>query len=278
MDQASRAPDGSFHLRLWGVRGSTPTPVEQNLGHGGNTPCVEILSGEDEVFIIDAGTGIRALGAAIAARARPPNAIHIFFTHFHWDHLQGLPFFAPLYSPQSRIVFHSVHPAEELHTILARQMATPFFPVDFAAIAAQTEFRTIASPQRFGAVTLETFPLHHPQGSVGYRISDAHRAVVYATDHEQGNVSVDHGLRAIARNADALIYDAQYTAEEYPGRKGWGHSTWQEAVSIAIESKVRRLILFHHDPHRDDRALEEIVAQAQLKFPETLAARESMTI
>jgi phosphoribosyl 1,2-cyclic phosphodiesterase len=278
MDQASRAPDGSFHLRLWGVRGSTPTPVEQNLGHGGNTPCVEILSSEDEVFIIDSGTGIRALGSAIAARTRPPSAIHIFFTHFHWDHLQGLPFFAPLFSPRSRIVFHSVNPAEELHTILARQMATPFFPVDFAAVAAHTEFRTIASPQRFGAVTLETFPLHHPQGSVGYRISDAHRSVVYATDHEQGNAAVDRGLRAIAHDADALIYDAQYTAEEYLGRKGWGHSTWQEAVSIATEANVRRLILFHHDPHRDDRALEKIVAQAQLKFPETLAARESMTI
>jgi phosphoribosyl 1,2-cyclic phosphodiesterase len=276
MDQASRATDGAFQLRLWGVRGSTPTPVEQNLGHGGNTPCVEILSGEDEIFIIDAGTGIRALGATIAAR--PPTAIHIFFTHFHWDHLQGLPFFAPLFSPQSRIVFHSVHPPEELHTILARQMATPFFPVDFAAVAAHTEFRTLASPQRFGEVTLQTFPLHHPQGSVGYCISDAHRSVVYATDHEPGNAEVDRGLRAIARNADALIYDAQYTAEEYASRKGWGHSTWQEAVAIAKEAKVRRLVLFHHDPNRDDRALEEIVAQAQREFPNTVAAREAMTV
>jgi phosphoribosyl 1,2-cyclic phosphodiesterase len=239
---------------------------------------VEIYAGEDELLILDAGSGIRALGAAIAARPRPPNAIHIFFTHFHWDHLQGLPFFAPLFSPQSRIVFHSVHPPEELHAILARQMATPFFPVDFATIAAQTEFRTIASPQHFGAVTLETFPLHHPQGSVGYRISDACRSVIYATDHEQGNAEVDRSLRAIARHADALVYDAQYTAEEYVGRKGWGHSTWQEAVAIAKQANVRRLVLFHHDPNRDDRALEEIVAQAQREFPHTVAARESMVV
>jgi len=283
MDQANHAPsqtyDGSFGLRFWGVRGSTPTPVAGNLGHGGNTPCVEILQDdEDAVLILDAGSGIRALGAAIATRPRHPGAIHIFFTHFHWDHLQGLPFFAPLFAPESRIVFHSVHPPESLREILSRQMAAPFFPVNFHEVAAHLEFRQIASPQSVGGVKLETFPLHHPQGSVGYCIRDARRTLVFATDHEQGNAAVDHGLREIARQADVLVYDAQYTLEEYPRRKGWGHSTWQEAVAVAAEAQVGRLVLFHHDPDRDDQALDEIVARARMDFPQTVAARELTTI
>jgi phosphoribosyl 1,2-cyclic phosphodiesterase len=284
MDETIQAPDGQFRLRLWGVRGSIPTPVERNLGHGGNTACVQIcMHGDDshrddELLIIDAGSGIRALGAAIAGRAHPPSAVHIFLTHFHWDHVQGLPFFAPLFAPHSRILFHSVHPPQELRAVLARQMATPFFPLDFGAVAARTEFRQIVSPQTFGAVTLETFSLHHPQGSVGYRISDDRRAVVYATDHEHGVAPVDLGLRAVASHADALIYDAQYTAQEYASRKGWGHSTWQEAVAVARDAQVGKLVLFHHDPDRDDQALDAIVAQAQKDFPHTVAARESMSI
>ena len=284
MDHSSQAADGNFRLRLWGVRGSTPTPVERNLGHGGNTCCVQICvhgedgSGDDELLILDAGSGIRALGAVIAGRARPPSAVHIFFTHFHWDHVQGLPFFAPLFSPHSRVVFHSVLPAQELRAILGRQMASPFFPVDFGAVAAQTEFRQITAPQSFGAVTLETFPLHHPQGSVGYRIADDRRAVVFATDHEHGVAEIDRRLRDLARDADALIYDAQYTAQEYAGRKGWGHSTWKEAVAVARDAQVKRLVLFHHDPERDDRALDGVVAEAQGEFPHTVAARESMLI
>jgi phosphoribosyl 1,2-cyclic phosphodiesterase len=279
MDQASHVSDGSWGLRFWGVRGSTPTPVARNLGYGGNTPCVEILRDDEEmVLILDAGTGIRALGAAIAARPRPPEAIHIFFTHFHWDHLQGLPFFAPLFAPHSRIVFHSVHPPQMLREILSRQMAVPFFPVNLNEVAAQLEFRQIASPQSVGSLTLETFPLHHPQGSVGYRITDASKTMVYATDHEQGNAAVDRGLREIARHADVLVYDAQYTPEEYPRRKGWGHSTWQEAAAVAAEAQAGRLVLFHHDPDRDDQALDEIVVKARMDFPQTVAARELMTI
>jgi phosphoribosyl 1,2-cyclic phosphodiesterase len=279
MDRTSHASDGSIGLRFWGVRGSTPTPVARNLGYGGNTACVEILQqDEDAVHILDAGSGIRALGAAIAARPQQPGAIHIFFTHFHWDHLQGLPFFAPLFAPHSRIVFHSVHPPQMLHEILSRQMAAPFFPVDFSGLAAQLEFRQIASPQSLGSVTLETFPLHHPQGSVGYRISDARRTLVYATDHEHGNAAMDRSLSEVARDADVLVHDAQYTPGEYPLRKGWGHSTWQEATAVAAEAKVAQLVLFHHDPDRDDRALDEIVALARHVFPQTVAARELMTV
>jgi phosphoribosyl 1,2-cyclic phosphodiesterase len=284
MDQASQASDGSFGLRFWGVRGSIPTPVGRNLGYGGNTSCVEICARgggalhDDEVLIVDAGSGIRALGAAIAERPQPPSTIHIFFTHFHWDHMQGLPFFAPLFAPQNHVIFHSAHPPRELRAILARQMATPFFPLDFGSVGAQTEFQQISSPQRFGAVTLEMFPLHHPQGSVGYRISEERKAIVYATDHEHGVAAVDRALRAVARRADALIYDAQYTPQEYASRRGWGHSTWKDAVEAARDAQVGRLILFHHDPDRDDKALDAIVAQAQLEFPQTVAARESMMI
>lgn len=275
MDPESHPHDATFALRFWGVRGSTPTPVARNLGYGGNTPCVSVQSSPDQLLIFDAGTGIRALGAELVQRPHPPSMLHLFFTHFHWDHLQGLPFFAPLYRQDTRLVLHSAHAPEELRSILARQMATPFFPVDFNVLPSHLEFRQITTdPVTFGGLTVQGFPLHHPQGAHGYRIADGHKSIVFATDHEHGDNSIDTGLRKIARNADVLIYDAQYTPTEYTQRKGWGHSTWQEAVNVARDAQVDKLVLFHHDPDHDDDALDAIVADARRQFPHAIAARE----
>jgi phosphoribosyl 1,2-cyclic phosphodiesterase len=274
-----------FHLRFWGVRGSIPTPSPGFLGVGGNTPCMQVVCNFDasgqsrELLIFDAGSGIRALGAQIAAWPQAPAAIHIFFTHFHWDHVQGLPYFSPLFSPVTHLVFHSAHPPERLRAVLAAQMEAPYFPICFDQVAATMEFRQIgAVPQRFGSVTVEPFKLHHPQGSVGYRIVHPRKTAVYATDHEHGDSTSDAGLISMSQGADVLVYDAQYTPTEYESRFGWGHSTWQEGIRIAKQTGTKQLVLFHHDPDRDDEAVRRIELEARQQFSATVAAYEGLLL
>ena len=154
-------------------------------------------------MIFDAGTGIRSLGKEIAARPQLPRAIHIFFTHFHWDHLQGLPYFMPLYMAGSNLIFYSAHPPEKLRQVLAGQMHSPYFPVLFEHLGCRMEFRQVAGePQSFGGLCVETFPLHHPQGSVGYSIVNHSKKAVYATDHEHSDPETHIGLLQRAQDAD----------------------------------------------------------------------------
>ncbi len=256
-----------------------PVACPTHLGIGGNTPCMQLLCDPDEPMIFDAGTGIRSLGKEIAARAQAPRAIHILFTHFHWDHLQGLPYFLPLYMAASNMIFYSAHPPEQLRAVLAGQMRSPYFPVLFEHLGCRMEFRQInGEPQTFGGVSVESFPLHHPQGSVGYRISHTEKTVVYATDHEHGDPATHNGLLERAHKADVLIYDAQYTPAEYASRRGWGHSTWLEAANLANQAGVKQLVLFHHDPERDDNAVQRIQEEACAVFPHTLAGHETLVL
>jgi phosphoribosyl 1,2-cyclic phosphodiesterase len=251
-------------LTFWGVRGSIPTPVAENLGYGGNTACIAIRFADHPLLIFDAGTGIRALGDSMASD-EPSN---LFLTHFHWDHIQGLPSFASL---PSATIYSSSAPAD-LERVLAAQMLPPYYPVAMPSNLAYQQIHSEGT--RIGDLLIRPFALHHPNGATGYRIESATAAVVYASDHEHGDPASDAILRDYARYADILIYDAQYTPEEYEQRRGWGHSTWREAVKLAQLAQVRQLILFHHDPARTDRDLDAIVRSAQQDFPNTIAARE----
>jgi phosphoribosyl 1,2-cyclic phosphodiesterase len=279
MNATGNPVNSPFYLRFWGVRGSFPTASPQQLGIGGNTACVQLIDGSKDFFILDAGPGIRELGKSIMALDEPPPSIHILFTHFHWDHLQGLPYFLPLYSPNSNIIFHSAHPPDELRAVLAAQMDYPYFPVLFHQLPAHMEFRHMGLvPHRVGSVTIENFPLHHPQTSVGFRIVHPQRVAVYATDHEHGEPVSAELLRERSQNADILIYDGQYTPKEYESRRGWGHSTWREGVHIATGAHVKQLVLFHHDPDRDDEAVRRIEHEARKEFPATIAAYEGLIL
>jgi phosphoribosyl 1,2-cyclic phosphodiesterase len=264
-------------LKLWGVRGSIPTPVAQNLGYGGNTSCIEIRLPNGDLFIFDAGTGIRELGRELIDNpADAGRDIHLFLTHFHWDHIQGLPFFAPLYDPRCAMTFYSCCYACALKESLAAQMADPFFPVSFETISRDKKFVNLGPSQIvLGDLTVRPFPLHHPQGAGGYRIESDGASIVYATDREHGHERLDAVLREYAQGADILIHDAQYTPEEYQRFKGYGHTTWQEAVAVARECGVKQLVLFHHDPNHDDQAVSAIVEKARAQFPQSEGARES---
>lgn len=267
-----------LRLRFWGVRGSTPAPQPGNVGYGGNTACLEVQSGEDPPVIFDAGTGIRGLGLALSKRlSADPSPISLFLTHFHWDHIQGIPFFAPLYSPSSQLRFHSVRPPEEISAILERQMENPYFSAR-AAVRADLHYVQLQPDGiRLGEVLVKPVPLCHPGGAAGYRIDAPHGSIVYASDHEHGNQAIDRGLRNLARGADILIYDAQFTPEEHAQQKGWGHSTWIEATKVALDAGVRQLVLFHHDPQHDDQSVANIVEQAREEFENTIGAKEGWT-
>jgi phosphoribosyl 1,2-cyclic phosphodiesterase len=278
MDETAKVRE-PMTLRFWGVRGSTPTAVAANLGYGGNTPCASVMTETDELLIFDAGSGLRALGAELMRLEKMPRKLHLFCTHFHWDHLQGLPFFAPLYRKETELAIYSAHDPEELHEILGLQMGAPYFPVEFDEVPSQVELWQIGSKGvKVGGVKVEGFPLNHPQGAQGYRITGVGKTIVFATDHEHGDEEIDANLLEVARGADVLIYDAQYTADEYASRAGWGHGTWVAAVEVAAAAGVGKLVLFHHDPEHDDAAIDAIVAVARERFAETVAAREGMAV
>lgn len=273
--------DDSFRLQLkfWGVRGSIPTPQPDNLGFGGNTTCLEVRLPNEEVIIIDGGTGLRYLGMSLMKDfANQKLSLRVLMTHFHWDHIQGIPFFAPLYLPDNQVSFYSDRPAERIQDILEGQMSSPYFPVRFEHMAAKRRFFQIDPELRVGDLTIRSFPMNHPQGAAGYRLERNGAVLVHASDLEHGDPKYDRILRDHAQNADVLIYDAQYTPEEYASKQGWGHSTYVEAARTAKDANVKKLILFHHDPGHDDKFMEQIVQQARQHFENTEAAAQGRVI
>jgi phosphoribosyl 1,2-cyclic phosphodiesterase len=265
-------------VEFWGVRGSTPTPEAGKLGYGGNTTCISVHSASGHRIVIDAGTGIRKLGRKLLAETTSPLEVNLFLTHFHWDHIQGLPFFSPLLRLSSQIHFYSGLPPTETRDRLHQQMMDPFFTLDFAAVKAKCTFSQVSAAVNCGDLTVRAFPLNHPQRAWGYRIECEGAVVVVATDLEHGHAELDHVLREHAAHADLLIYDAQYTDAEYADRVGWGHSTPRAAVAVAAEAEVKRLVLFHHDPNHDDAKMNEIGSDTRLEFPNTSVAQEDATI
>lgn len=272
---------GHMRVRFWGVRGSTPTPQPENLRYGGNTSCVEVRLG-DELYIFDCGTGFRMLGHQLRSDSNgSPVTGHIFVSHFHWDHIQGIPFFGPLYDKrENHFVFHCSNRMRSLERVMQEQMASPYFPVDMSEMKATREFHGIEQGRvRLGDVTVEARWLNHPQGSMGFRLETKDGVLVYATDNEPGNAEFDKAVRQLAAGADLLIYDAQYLPEEYAARRrGWGHSHWREAVNVVMESGAKELVLFHHDPDHNDACIDQIVKEARNYYPRIRAAAEGMEV
>jgi phosphoribosyl 1,2-cyclic phosphodiesterase len=279
---ARRSLGSRFQVTFWGVRGSIPSPGPRTRVFGGNTSCVELRCGE-QLLIFDLGSGARALGESLRLRGAPTRA-DLFLSHYHYDHLQGLPFFSPMFDGRNSFVIRGpTRGQRDVQAILAGQMVPPYFPVTAEEVfLAKVEYRPVAEGElvQLGEVQVRALELHHPGASLGYRVDFEGHSVVYATDIEHGS-PVDGRLADFARGTDVLIYDAMYTPEEYagsPGKVGWGHSTWEAAVQAAQAADARTLVLFHHDPERDDAALRALERRAQRQRPGTLAAREGMTL
>src|SRR5712691_8454512 len=279
-------------LSFWGVRGSTPTVDPATWRYGGNTPCLELTAPDGTQFILDCGTGLRVLGSrwtapaagVIASGVRNPET-HILVTHYHWDHIQGVPFFAPLYSENNAFHFYSFRSKhlgrDSLKQVFETQMATPYFPVNMSAMTAKKKFMEVSGGDSFtiGENKITARYINHPQGCLGYRIETPGGTVVYATDNEPGDPQLDHELRELAAGADIFINDAQYTPEQLAStRKGWGHSSWLDGARVAKEVGAKTLVLFHHDPDSTDRMVDTILKHAREAFDSVFAASEGMVI
>jgi phosphoribosyl 1,2-cyclic phosphodiesterase len=273
-------------LSFWGVRGSTPTVDPATWRYGGNTPCLEFIAPDGTQIILDCGTGLRMLGSRWAVPGEKRlSKTHIFVTHYHWDHIQGVPFFAPFYAESNEFHFYSFRSKflgrDSLKQVFETQMASPYFPVDMSAMSAKRKFQEVGGGESFtiGENKITAKWLNHPQGCLGFRIETPAGTEAYATDNEPGDTELDKSLRELAAGADIFINDAQYTPEQLAGeRRGWGHSSWKEGARIAREVGAKTLVLFHHDPDSNDRAVDSLLRHAREEFDSVFAASEGMVI
>jgi len=297
--------DTNFTIRFWGVRGSYPVPGAETLDFGGNTPCVEV-SVNGQTIILDAGTGIIALGRTLARQM--PLDLTILFSHYHHDHTQGFPFFTPAYIPSAHLRCYGSG-ERSLEAILTRNQEAPAFPLTLVELRATKSFTNFQEGdmlflggdepviRRAGSTGLTLRPdaseavvvrahrsYAHPGGSQAYRIEFGGRSIVYATDTE-GYIGTDQRLAMFARGADVLIHDAQYSEEHYRGQwtgfpcaQGYGHSTPSMACHVALAAHAKQLVLFHHDPSYPDQTIRNMEAQARALFPNAIAAYEGLEI
>jgi phosphoribosyl 1,2-cyclic phosphodiesterase len=314
-----------MRVRFWGVRGSIPTPptseqirakilkafknfssekdfnlnqVEEYIMHssvvdtgfiGGNTSCIEVRA-DDKILIFDMGSGLKRLGNHLLKHEKTKNGLelHIFMSHTHWDHILGLPFFVPAFFPNNKLIFYSVH--RNLRDRLETQQDYRFFPVSLDSMSSKKEFVQIAHKQTIsiGNVTVSNIPLYHPGGSFGFRVECDGKVFVYATDSEykdQSREAVTQNTKFF-RDADLLVFDAQYTFEESIHKEDWGHSSALIGVDFAMDANVKRLALFHHEPERDDFEIYEILKKSldykRINYPESkleiLLATEDLEI
>lgn len=291
---------GPAKLKFWGVRGSTPAPGPHTVQYGGNTSCIEVRA-KGELIILDAGTGLRLLGRELLAEFHDqPLHLTLLLTHTHWDHIQGLPFFGPIYQPQNRLRILGYEGARHgLSTVLSSQMESPFFPVAMHEVPANVEVEELKDMKfSVGRVRVEACFANHPGICVGYRLFTSEGSIAYFPDNEphfaangaDPNASREFLLNAerkmieFLRGTDVLIMDSQYDREEYKTHTGWGHACIDDVVTLALKAEVKRLFLFHHDPDHDDAKVSQMadyareLVKAQRGKLQVEAAREGMVV
>jgi phosphoribosyl 1,2-cyclic phosphodiesterase len=260
-------------VRFWGVRGPAPWSSGLTAGFGCHTPCVELRDeSSDEVLILDAGTGIIGLGQVLARQSRP---VSILLSHFHWDHVQGLPHFAPVFEPGARVGIWAPALDGAGRRSLEALFAPPHCSIGFERLPSPPTVSLLDRGEgRIGGFHVSAVPLNHPGGAFAYRVRGTAADLVYITDHEFGNPAIDEALAPFALNSGATVLDAQFTPEEMADHAGGGHSSWQQATEFASATGAGHLWLFHHKPGRSDDDVRRIEARARKAYPATRAARE----
>ena len=269
-----------FEIIFRGVRGSIPVCSPDFMEFGGNTSCVEVWCGE-HLIVLDAGTGIR-LASERMTRRDIKNA-YILFSHVHWDHVQGFPFFPAAFD--ERVTLHikagGLKKYGGIEKVLAEEMKAPYFPIPISALVSRKTFTDFQPGDSFtlnSDIGVQTTPLNHPNGATAYRINYAGYALCYVTDTEHQPQQPDENILALIENSDLVIYDATYTDEEYKTHVGWGHSSWQEGVRLCRQAGAKRLALFHHDVAHNDATMKTIEAAAKKEWTQAFAAREGLTV
>ena len=268
-------------LKFYGTRGSTPVCDRDYLEFGGNTTCIKITRDSGSISILDAGSGIRNLGKDLLKDGFDQPELFIGFTHFHWDHIQGFPFFAQAYDPNMVINILAVgkdRKIDDLVGIFEGQMKNEYFPIPLESMGATFNFLQLHQNtwNNNGAV-LRVIKQNHPSDSYGYRLEDNGKSIVVCTDIEHGN-AVSPEIVEFCKNADLLVHDAQYTSEELESHRGWGHSSYDQAIEVAEKAGVKQLAITHHDPEHNDAFLSKMELECQKKFSNCVLARERMEI
>lgn len=274
-------------IKIYGTRGSIPVCGPDFLEFGGNTTCLQVMvPNSNRVIIVDAGTGIRELGKTLVDANLNRKTIDIFFTHFHWDHIQGLPFFAPAYIPDLQINITTLGKGRKisnLKDIFDTQMQKVYFPVQLDKMGAHFGFQNYDEENkrlRNGNTTdiiVKAVRHNHPGGAYSYRFEVGGKVLVFSTDIEHAN-GIDRNIVDFCRGADVLIHDAQYTDDEIKGKQGWGHSSYGQAIQVAEKAHIERLVVTHHDPDHDDAFLSKMEHSCHKRFKGIQFAREGMVI
>ena len=269
-------------IRCWGARGSIPVSGKDYLRYGGNTTCLEIRNNRDDILLVDAGSGIREAGNAFLADGR--RDFTLLLTHAHWDHIMGFPFFKPLYRHDATInIWGCPFAQDSIREMLARVMFAPYFPIKYDDIHANVTYAEICiETYHLGDLTITPIALSHPNQGTGYKFSEAGKSFVFLTDNElglqhEGGLSYDNYIE-FCRGADLLIHDAEYLDEEYPKRRGWGHSTIEQATKLALDAGVKQLGLFHHNQERIDTEVDNLVALSRRIIRERKSSLECFAV
>tara|TARA_B100000029_G_scaffold365205_1_gene358487 strand:- start:529 stop:1359 length:831 start_codon:yes stop_codon:yes gene_type:complete len=267
-------------IKFWGTRGSFPSPDRDKIKYGGHTSCVEIRTSDNQLIIFDMGTGLVPLGNALLKEDNPPKKAHIFISHFHWDHMIGYLGFSPFFLKWFNCDIYGKEDKLSINEVFNHLHHFTFWPVEIPMYQAKVNLRTFPENglRISDSIKITASPHGHPNGANGYRLDIGEKSIVYCTDIEHPEKQLNKNVINFANNADILIKDAQFTNEQLPYHKGWGHSSWEQCIEVAERANVNQLILYHHSPNNSDDEIDQIQKDAQKIKKNTIAARDGLII